>query len=80
MLVTLVTDNIGVVDISQIFGANDRDVQNAHGTLNGVVTMNLPGLSQLLLSLLEPGIVAQDALLDFLLTLNQLVFGQDVLL
>ena len=74
MLVALVTDNMRVVDICKIFGANDRDVQNAHGPLDKVSVRSL-GLLQFLLSILEPGIVAQDIRLDLLLSLDQLVLG-----
>ena len=41
MLVALVTDNMRVVDICKIFGANDRDVQDAHGTLDEVAMGSL---------------------------------------
>jgi len=41
VLVALVTDNMGAVDIYKIFGANDRDVQNAHGTLDEVAMRSL---------------------------------------
>ena len=41
VLVALVTDNMGVVDIYKIFVANDRDVQNAHGTLDEVAMSSL---------------------------------------
>ena len=41
VLITLIADNMRAVDILKIFGANDRDVQDAHGTLDEVAMGSL---------------------------------------
>ena len=41
VLIALIANNMRAVDILKIFGANDRDVQDAHGTLDEVAMGSL---------------------------------------
>ena len=79
MLVTLVTDNMGVVDTDEVLSANNGYLQDTHWALN-VVSMSAFRLFELFLSIFQPGVVGQDVLLDFSFTLNELILRRDVLL
>ena len=79
MLIALVTDDMRVVDIVKIFGANDRDMQDTHRPLD-IVSMDPLGLCQFLLSRLKLGIVGEDVLLDLMFALDELILCRNVLL
>ena len=79
MLVTLVTDNMGVVDTDEVLSANNGYLQDTHWALN-VVSMSALCLFELFLSIFQPGVVGQDVLLDFCFTLDELILSRYVLL
>ena len=79
MLVTLVTDNMGVVDTDEVLSANNGYLQDTHWALN-VVSMSAFRLLELFLSIFQSGVVGQDVLLDFSFTLDELILCRDVLL
>ena len=79
MLVTLVTDNMGVVDTDEVLSANNGYLQDTHWALN-VVPMSALCLFELFLSIFQSGVVGQDVLLDFSFTLDELILRRDVLL
>ena len=79
MLVTLVTDNMGVVDTDEVLSANNGYLQDTHRALN-VVPMSALCLFELFLSIFQSGVVGQDVLLDFSFTLDELILRRDVLL
>ena len=78
MLVTLITDNMRAVDSVEVLGANNADVEHTHGTLDEVAVDAL-GLLKLLAGLLQSRVVSHNALLNLLLSLNQLVLSRNVL-
>ena len=79
MLITLVTDNMRVVDTDEVLSANNGYLQDTHWALN-VVSMSAFRLLELFLSIFQSGIVGQDVLLDFSFTLDELILCRDVLL
>ena len=79
MLVTLVTDNMGVVNADEVLSANNGYLQDTHWALN-VVPMSAFRLFELFLSIFQSGVVGQDVRLDFTLTLDELILCRDVLL
>ena len=79
MLITLVTDNMGVVDTDEVLSADNGYLQDTHRALN-IVTMGAFCLFELFLSIFQPGVVGQDVLLDFCFTLDELILSRYVLL
>ena len=79
MLVTLVTDNMGVVNADEVLSANNGYLQDTHWALN-VVPMSAFRLFELFLSIFQPGVVGQDVRLDFALTLDELILCRHILL
>ena len=79
MLVTLVTDNMGVVNADEVLSANNGYLQDTHWTLN-VVSMSAFRLLELFLSIFQSGVVGQDVRLYFAFTLDKLILCRDVLL
>lgn len=74
MFVALVADDMTVVDIEEVLGADHLDVEGTHGASN-VVPVDFTSLVQSFFRVLQLFIVRQDVLLDFMLTLNQLILG-----
>ena len=79
MLVTLVTDNMGVVDTDEVLSTNNGYLQDTHWALN-IISMSAFCLLELFLGIFQSGVVGQDVLLDFSFTLDELVLRRDVLL
>ncbi len=79
MLVSLITDNMAVFDVSEILSSNHSDKKHAHWTLN-IVAVRLFSLSQRFLCLLESCMVRDNVLLDLLLSFNKLILCFNVLL
>ena len=78
MLVALVADDVRVLDADEVLGADYGDVESAHGAADVAPVLTLR-LRELLLRLLQPLVVGQNALLDFVLALHELVLRRDVL-
>ena len=78
VLVTLVADNVRVVDLAaEVFSADESDVEHAHWSTDVISVLSL-GLFELFFGLLKPIVVDDDGLLDLSLTLDKLVLGLNV--
>ena len=78
VLVTLVADNVRVVDLAaEVFSADESDVEHAHWTADIISVLSL-GLFELFFGLLKPIVVDDDGLLDLSLTFDKLVLGLNV--
>ena len=72
MLVTLVTDNMRVVDTDKVLSADNGYLQDTHRALN-IVSMGAFCRFELFLRIFQPCIVGQDVRLDFCFTLDELI-------
>ena len=79
MLITLVTDNMGVVDTDEVLSADNGYLQDTHRALN-IVSVSAFCLFELFLRFFQSGVVGQDVLLDFCFTLDELILSRYVLL
>ena len=79
MLVTLVADDVRVVNTDEVLSTDHRDLQDTHGALH-IVSVGTFSLLEQLLCFFQLRIVGQDVLLDFCFTLNELILRRDVLL
>jgi len=79
MFIALVADDMRVIDSIEIFCADHANMQDTHGSLDEI-SMRLFSFGELFTGLLEAAIVGQDALLDFLFTLDKLILSHNVLL